>query len=50
MKEGEREADLPKRALIEEGTNAAFPRTLLFLQTSLATIGAIWDNRIFKVF
>ena len=29
MKEGEREADLPKRVLTEEGTNALLPRTSL---------------------
>lgn len=45
MKEGEREADLPKRVLTEEETNTLLPRTLLFLQTSLATIGAFYSNR-----
>jgi len=29
MKEGEREADLPKRVLTEEETNALLPRTLI---------------------
>ena len=50
MKEGEREADLPKRVLTEEETNALLPRTSRLPPDVFSDHRSDKDNRIFTDF